>query len=86
MKLPAVVLAGGGLGKGLETMVQVSTKALIDIGGVPMAERVVRTLRQCPSVGRIVLVMQPDLVPEGLRSQVDGVAAPGEWLLDSQAN
>jgi GTP:adenosylcobinamide-phosphate guanylyltransferase len=41
-------------------------KALVEVGGQPMLDRVVRTLRDCPQVARIVVAAQrPDLFATG---------------------
>lgn len=53
-----------------------SHHALIDVGGVPMLLRVVRVLRDCPEIGRIVVCIDDpsalDEVPELTRLQADG--------------
>jgi GTP:adenosylcobinamide-phosphate guanylyltransferase len=64
--LTALVLAGSRVGGDpLAAYAGVSHKALIDIGGVPMIERVVRALQAAPSVARIVICIdRPGLVQE----------------------
>ena len=63
----AVVLAGDRPGENDFALSNgVVTKALIPVGGLPMLGRVVRTLLECPSVGRIViLAQQPERLATG---------------------
>jgi len=53
-----------------------SHHALIDVGGVPMLLRVVRVLRDCPEISRIVVCIDDpsalDEVPELTRLRADG--------------
>lgn len=54
--LPAVVTAGGRLKPEVAAVTGTDIKALAPVGGVPLLVRVVRVLRACPDVGRIVVV------------------------------
>jgi GTP:adenosylcobinamide-phosphate guanylyltransferase len=55
----AIVLAGRRPGEnGFAASHGVAAKALIRAGGEPMLGRVARTLLQCPSIGRIVVLAQ----------------------------
>jgi GTP:adenosylcobinamide-phosphate guanylyltransferase len=62
--MTALVLAGTRPGGDpLATLSGVSHKALIDICGVPMLERVVRAVAASPGIGRIVVAIErPELV------------------------
>lgn len=66
-KWTAIVLAGQRPGEGAFAASHgVEAKALIPVAGVPMLERVARTLLLCPSVGNIVILAQrPDALLEG---------------------
>lgn len=67
-RVDAVVLAGGGAlkedtcdsGNGAR-QAQAQNKALLPIGGRPMVDYVVRALKNCPAVARIVLVGEDSL-------------------------
>lgn len=85
-KYAAVILAGGGLGKELQGYVDVASKALIPVGGRPMVDWVIDALAQSPSVGDVVLAMQPEEVPPALFRKVAHVAPPGDKILDSIAS
>jgi molybdopterin-guanine dinucleotide biosynthesis protein A len=72
----ALVLAGGTIEKerfqGLDPAI--ARKAQIPILGRPMVEWVVRSLRDCPQVGRIVVVGHESLDTPSLRALDAGVA------------
>lgn len=73
MSLTALVLAGSRAGGDpLATHAGVSHKALIDIGGRTMIERVVAALAAAPSVSRILICIERADVLDGLR----GLQAP----------
>lgn len=78
--LTALVLAGSrGEGDPLAEAQQVRHRALLEVAGVPMLLRVVRTLRQTPAVGDIIVsIDEPaalDEVPELAEALRDGVLA-----------
>jgi CTP:molybdopterin cytidylyltransferase MocA len=63
----AILLAGQRPGEDAFAQAYgVSAKALIPVGGEPMLGRVARTLLECPSVGRIlILAQEPEALMEG---------------------
>lgn len=65
MSTPVLILAGSRDGERdpLARLGNVSHKALLPIQGVPMIERVLRTLEQVPEIGKIwISIEQPDLL------------------------
>ena len=58
--LTALILAGSREGRAdpMAVSAGVSHKALLPAGGVPMLLRVIRTLQDCPAIGRIVVCAQ----------------------------
>lgn len=56
----AVVLAGGPLDDVARLQPGAPNKAFVDICGTTLVGRVLRPLRACPSIGRIVVVTPPD--------------------------
>lgn len=68
MSLVALVLAGSRAGSvdPLESYAGVSHKALIDVGGHTMIERVVAALAEVAAVGRIVIAIERPEVLDGL--------------------
>jgi len=93
VKLDALVAAGGKLRRGdpLHAQAPDGFKALLPIGGKPMAQWVVDALAGSPSVGKIVLVGLPDDAPVrhpaiAARLPEHGslfrnIHAGGEWIL-----
>lgn len=76
--MTALVLAGTRPGGDpLAILSGVSHKALIDICGVPMLERVVRAVAASPGVGRIVVAIERTELVEGLPSYGVPVVAVG---------
>lgn len=78
----AIVLAGSrGERDELTQSFEVPFKALVPVAGKPMIAHVVRTLLDCPSIGRIVIVaQQPEIVASGLEGIPKSprvTAAPG---------
>lgn len=79
MSLTALVLAGSrGPGDPLAVYAGVSHKALIDVGGVPMLERVVAALAAEPRISCIVVAIE---IPEQLRASASLRAAAGSCEL-----
>src|SRR5687767_13421592 len=79
----AIVLAGSRNERDLlAAHFEVTSKALVPLGGEPMVGRVVSTLLSCPSVGRVVIVAQD---PHNLcRGELEWIAAaPGVSLVES---
>lgn len=75
MSLTAVVLAGSrGPDDPLAVYAGVRHKALIDIAGTPMLERVVSALAAVEAIGRIVVVIE---IPQALRESTSLLAAAG---------
>lgn len=61
MSVDVLVLAGGSL-KGFATA-KVASKGLIEVGGKPMIEYLIDTLRTCPSTGELVVAL-PSRAPQ----------------------
>ncbi len=81
MKVDALILAGGSL-KGISGEDKVS-KALIEIEGKPMIEYVIDVLKDCPEIGRMVVVI-PSNAPLGNWAQrVDRVLFKGGSLTEN---
>ncbi len=78
----AVVLAGGGSGDRLARAAGAPSKALVPFGGRPLGEYVLAALRGSGSVGRTVLVGEPQGHFVGL---YDASVPPGARLVDSLA-
>ena len=82
-RLTALVLAGGrGADDPVATQAGQTCKALAPVGGVPMLLRVIRTLRQVPSVGRIAVCLDAAALAGADRALADEIAgiptvAPG---------
>jgi GTP:adenosylcobinamide-phosphate guanylyltransferase len=80
LSLTALVLAGSrGAGDPLAVYAGVSHKALIDVGGTPMLERVVAALAAVPQISRIVVQIE---IPELLRASASLRAAAGDRALE----
>ena len=78
----AVVLAGGDRGDSLAASGGVAAKALLPVAGQPMGAYVLRALRDCEAVSRIVYVGPTEGRLSGL---IDTELASGERLVDSLA-
>lgn len=79
MSLSALVLAGSrGPGDPLALYAGVSHKALIEVGGKPMIERVVAALAAVEEISRIVVAIE---IPERLRQSASLRAAAGRCEL-----
>ncbi|MDB5968137.1 MAG: MobA-like transferase protein [Hydrocarboniphaga sp.] len=79
MSLTALVLAGSrGPGDPLAVYAGVSHKALIEVGGRPMLERVVAALSAVAGISRIVVAIE---IPEQLRESASLRAAAGNCEL-----
>jgi GTP:adenosylcobinamide-phosphate guanylyltransferase len=79
----AFVLAAGEDHGRLEQMSGTPFRALIEVGGRPMVERVLAALRESQRTGRIAVVAPGEVLqrlPPGL---ADLTVAPGETLLDN---
>lgn len=77
--LTALVLAGSrGPGDPLAMYAGVTHKALIEIGGVPMVQRVVSALAAVPAIGRIIVMIER---PELLSTHAGLLAAAGSCEL-----
>jgi len=68
----AVILAGAGEGRRMEGR---GPKALLEVGGSTLLERVASTFLEHPAVGEIVAAVPERLVPEA-RSRLDALANP----------
>lgn len=78
----AVVLAGGDRGDRLAEGSGVDAKALLPVGGQPMGAYVLRALRDCEAVRRVIYVGPTEGRLDGL---FDVEMASGERLVDSLA-
>jgi GTP:adenosylcobinamide-phosphate guanylyltransferase len=79
LSLSALVLAGSrGPGDPLAVYAGVSHKALIDVAGTPMLERVVAALAAVDEISRIVVMIE---IPEQLRESASLRAAAGKCEL-----
>lgn len=70
--MDAVLLAGGSIPEELRAATGATERALIEVGGVPIIESVVASLRQVPTIERIIVVSTPATL-ERLKGQVIGV-------------
>lgn len=69
----AVILAGADNDGRLSACDSARYEALIDIAGKPMIHYVLKAMKACPSVGRIVIV--------GPRSALENIIPPGDAIL-----
>jgi GTP:adenosylcobinamide-phosphate guanylyltransferase len=76
LRFTALILAGSRADDPVARMAGVTHKALVPVAGVPMLLRVVRTLRQAPSIGRLVLCID--------RSALDGLDAAATAELSAE--
>ncbi|HTO83668.1 MAG TPA: nucleotidyltransferase family protein [Methylomirabilota bacterium] len=75
-RLTALVLAGSrGADDPLAVQAGVAGKALAPVGGIPMLLRVIRTLRQAPSVGRVAVCLDAALLAGADPALADEIAA-----------
>jgi CTP:molybdopterin cytidylyltransferase MocA len=70
--MDAVLLAGGSIPEELRAATGATERALIEVGGVPIIESIVDSLRQVPVIERIVVVSTPGAL-ERLNGKVIGV-------------
>ena len=76
----AIVLAGSRAGRDpLATHFSLPLKAIVPVAGVPMIAHVVRSLTQCPSVARILIVAQQPELLVGPELRQLGQEFPIEW-------
>ncbi|HSF95862.1 MAG TPA: nucleotidyltransferase family protein [Thermohalobaculum sp.] len=83
MSWTAVVLAGSrGPSDPVAEAACVSHKAFADVAGRPMIARVLDTLAASPSIGRVVVVIEPDAppLPEGVE-RLDAAPSPARSAL-----
>jgi GTP:adenosylcobinamide-phosphate guanylyltransferase len=83
MSWTAVVLAGSrGPSDPVAEAAGVSHKAFADVAGQAMIARVLDTLGQCPSVGRVLVVIEPEApaLPEG-PERLDAAPSPARSAL-----
>lgn len=81
MFVDVLILAGGSL-KGL-TAPEVASKGLIEVGGRPMMEYLIDTLRACPSVGKVVVTL-PSRAPQGSwASKVDKILVGDGTMIEN---
>lgn len=73
----AIILAGAPAGRDLDPDGSLTGRAMVDIGGKTMLQRVVDALRGCPSISRIVAVGEVEA--EG----IDIVVEPGVDLIEN---
>jgi GTP:adenosylcobinamide-phosphate guanylyltransferase len=75
-RLTALVLAGSrGAGDPVALQTRRAGKALAPVGGIPMLLRVIRTLRQAPSIGRVAVCLDPAMLAGADRALADEIAA-----------
>ncbi len=72
--MEAVVLAGGDMPLSLQGVTDATERALIEIEGQTMLDRVLNSLRAVPSITRIICVATPGALA-GLGSDITGIPA-----------
>jgi len=76
----AIVLAGSRAEKDpLATHFELPLKALVQVAGAPMISHVVRTLIECPSVARVLIISQRPVLMDCPELQSFGDRCPVSW-------
>lgn len=78
-----ILLAGGGLEKEFRSLYDVESKAYIPLAGKMMVEYVIKNIRECAFIKRIVFVAPSASVPASIRDDVDELAIGGGKIVDS---
>jgi molybdopterin-guanine dinucleotide biosynthesis protein A len=84
--MDAVVLAGGPPDDVAEQQLGAPNKAFVDIAGQTLIERVVRALRNAPSIGRIVVVAPQNAWERPGAADADERRSDGVRITDSLRN
>lgn len=82
----AIILAAGKLEADLKSLCDVESKAYLPVKGNMMVNYVINSLRDVPSITKIVMTVPSERVPGGLDSVVDSICLGGDSMIDSLEN